>query len=48
MLDARGTSRLLDVREDPVELVQTVVADDELAAAASSGLNRHACPELLR
>ena len=38
---------LLDVSEDAVELVETVVAHDELAAPTPAGLYRHAGTELL-
>ena len=34
--------------EDPVELIETVVAHDELAAAAPARLDCHACTELIR
>src|SRR5215469_11794409 len=43
-----GCYRLLDVSEDSVELIETVVAHDELATAAPARLDCHACTELLR
>ena len=41
------TVGLLDVREDAVELVEAVVADDELAAALGTVLQEHPGPELV-
>src|SRR5512146_263786 len=38
--------QLGDVSENPVELVQAVVAHDELSLAALRVLNQHLCPEL--
>src|SRR5690606_18190540 len=41
------TAVLLDMREDAVELVETVVVDDELAAALGAVLQMHLGAELV-
>src|SRR5690349_14797464 len=43
-----GLPALLYMREDAVELIQAVVAHDELPAAATASLDRHPRSELLR